>query len=348
MSRILRRPMFRGGPVDSRGTGITSGLGYENGGRVGYDNGGQILQRARSRVRGPRDFGITNVNPFFNPTMNIGTRRKPKFVDTPLYEEFPQVSQFPLTADAGTIMTDASVVDTDTGGIEDLKTTADVEAGLPTSKVEDLTTEKEVEKVDIKDDEPEVTMTDLEKALGLDRARQEYAADALAAASKAFFEGKGFGAIADAAAVKSKAPDIKRLAGLEEFKAKKASELFDKKAKRDAEMKAGTKGSVQKTVDFLVSQGIDKDEAIRRATKQSGTFAEELSKNSVSGTILPQGFALAAETFYGSDYKGDVTAVDVIQADRSTQLPDGFYSDKDNKLIFEVKDKKVVFDRSYS
>ena len=26
MSRILRRPMFRGGPVDSRGSGITSGL----------------------------------------------------------------------------------------------------------------------------------------------------------------------------------------------------------------------------------------------------------------------------------------------------------------------------------
>ena len=78
---------------------------------------------------------------------------------------------------------------------------------------------------DIKDDEPEVTMTDLEKALGLDRARQEYAADALAAASKAFFEGKGFGAIADAAAVKSKAPDIKRLAGLEEFKMKGAKEI---------------------------------------------------------------------------------------------------------------------------
>ena len=162
MSRILRRPMFRGGPVDSRGTGITSGLGYENGGRVGYDNGGQILQRARSRVRGPRDFGITNVNPFFNPTMNIGTGRKPKFVDTPLYEEFPQVSRFPLTADAGTIMTDATVVDTDTGGIEDLKTTADVEAGLETTNLNpDEFKVKETEKVDIKDDEPEVTMTDL-------------------------------------------------------------------------------------------------------------------------------------------------------------------------------------------
>ena len=33
MSRILRRPMFRGGAVDSRGTGITSGL--MDGGRVG-------------------------------------------------------------------------------------------------------------------------------------------------------------------------------------------------------------------------------------------------------------------------------------------------------------------------
>ena len=72
-----------------------------------------------------QDFGITNVNPFFQSRMNIGTRRKPNFVDTPLYEEFPEVSQFPLMADAGTIMTDASVVDTDTGGIEDLKTTAE-------------------------------------------------------------------------------------------------------------------------------------------------------------------------------------------------------------------------------
>jgi len=36
MSKILRRPMFRGGPVDSRGTGITSGL--MNGGRVGLQD----------------------------------------------------------------------------------------------------------------------------------------------------------------------------------------------------------------------------------------------------------------------------------------------------------------------
>ena len=47
MSRILRRPMFRGGPVDSYGTGIATGLA--SGGRVGYDNGGQILKKAKAR-----------------------------------------------------------------------------------------------------------------------------------------------------------------------------------------------------------------------------------------------------------------------------------------------------------
>ena len=41
MPKTLRRPMFRGGPVNSEGTGITSGLdqGYETGGRVGFKEG---------------------------------------------------------------------------------------------------------------------------------------------------------------------------------------------------------------------------------------------------------------------------------------------------------------------
>ena len=42
MSRILRRPMFRGGPVSSYGTGIATGLGYEDGGRVGYAKAGEV------------------------------------------------------------------------------------------------------------------------------------------------------------------------------------------------------------------------------------------------------------------------------------------------------------------
>ena len=54
MSRILRRPMFRGGRVDSRGTGITSGLA--DGGRVGYQPGGQVtgLDFLKKAFLGPR------------------------------------------------------------------------------------------------------------------------------------------------------------------------------------------------------------------------------------------------------------------------------------------------------
>ena len=290
MSKILRRPMFRGGPVDSRGTGITSGLDQPKRGLVNEPGGysGELITRqARSRIRGPRDLGIRSVNPFFNPTMNIGTRRKPKFVDTPLYEEFPEVSQFPLTADAGTIMTDASVVDTDTGGIEDLKTTADVEAGLETTNLNpDEFKVKETEKVDTKDDEPEVTMTDLEKALGLDRARQEYAADALAAASKAFFEGRGFEAIADAAAVKSKAPDIKRLAAIEEFKMKGAKDI----AKLRARNKTYAPGNAQKNYEFFLSQGVDKDQALNLAMGKARNFDEAFLNLSAKGTVTAKLF----------------------------------------------------------
>ena len=41
MSRILRRPLFRGGPVSSYGTGIASGLA--DGGRVALESGGDLL-----------------------------------------------------------------------------------------------------------------------------------------------------------------------------------------------------------------------------------------------------------------------------------------------------------------
>ena len=67
MSRILRRPMFRGGRVDGRGTGITSGLGYEKGGRVGYKDagavtGGQISEEALAKIMGKRGTLLGDVN----------------------------------------------------------------------------------------------------------------------------------------------------------------------------------------------------------------------------------------------------------------------------------------------
>jgi hypothetical protein len=56
MSNILRRPMFRGGRVDSRGTGITSGLGYAGGGQIG---GGTIYGNPMPDGR----YGFANPQP---------------------------------------------------------------------------------------------------------------------------------------------------------------------------------------------------------------------------------------------------------------------------------------------
>jgi hypothetical protein len=72
MSRILRRPMFRGGPVDSRGTGITSGLmddtGYADGGRVGFQVGGGLFSSGPYNPYGSYDpslsaFSMDNKRP---------------------------------------------------------------------------------------------------------------------------------------------------------------------------------------------------------------------------------------------------------------------------------------------
>ena len=63
MSKILRRPMFRGGPVDSRGTGITSGLydGYADGGQIG---GGTIYGNPTSDGR----YGFQD--PIYGPSVD--------------------------------------------------------------------------------------------------------------------------------------------------------------------------------------------------------------------------------------------------------------------------------------
>ncbi len=358
MSKILRRPMFRGGPVNSYGTGIASGLA--DGGRVGFRTGGSYLtlpepvtSQSIGRTNAMPAPGITGISiaDFFKPVSVTGQGfsayrpgdrlRQLEREKFPMYEEFMEETE---SDDDGTIRL-ASL--TDEVKIPRSKSEANVEAGLPTSTIEEPEVKKQqtVETPTVKQTEDnEVTMTDLERALGLEDARKEYVGDALAAASKAFFEGRGFEAIADAAKVKSKAPDIKRLAGLEEFKAKKAKELYEAqtKAKRFAP------GNVEKTVEYLVRQGIPKDEAIRRATKQAGTIEEAIGKyTGKSGIVMGQGLTLAVGEFFGSKYKGDKATDGSMDIGEVAEINDGVYTDKENKLVFEVKDKKVVFSRKF-
>ena len=59
--------MFRGGRVDSRGTGITANLGYKSGGRVGYNVAGLVSPgMATELARGPRysGQGLSGANIF--------------------------------------------------------------------------------------------------------------------------------------------------------------------------------------------------------------------------------------------------------------------------------------------
>ena len=68
MSKILRRPMFRGGQVDSRGSGITTGLddGYATGGRVEAQGGGWLANLLANLTRTP---GSTLPTPSFTGTI---------------------------------------------------------------------------------------------------------------------------------------------------------------------------------------------------------------------------------------------------------------------------------------
>jgi len=95
MSRILRRPMFRGGPIDSRGTGITSGLA--DGGRVGYEQAGfvaplysasgPVKSGAQIRSEAPGIFGLKFKTPFLSmktPDVRFGSEGKIDFGQSPI------------------------------------------------------------------------------------------------------------------------------------------------------------------------------------------------------------------------------------------------------------------------
>ena len=354
MSRILRRPMFRGGPVDSRGTGITTGLdqpriGARNG-RFFGDTGNPFVPKPVTTqgiidAYTPRGLPQSFID-FFRANQ-ANQRPSGRFRTTGpgvtlneselAYEEFPQVSsEMPgpnivASADEGFIP--ESLKD---------KSFADVEIGLEE-------TNPNPEKIDNSpkvvptpkpgDDEPEVTMTDLEKALGLDRARQEYAADALAAASKAFFEGRGFEAISDAAAVKSKAPDIKRLAGLEEFKAEKAKELYKEKLDAQARAKAGTIGNLQKDINFLKGlRGADRIAALGKLGYKAPSLSAAIKELKITGQAPdPATIESLAELYIGPDFMGTVDITeDLSNKEEGTYLA----SDGSALVIIDEKGKQ--------
>ena len=81
MSKILRRPMFRGGRVNSYGTGIASGLA--DGGRVGFRTGGSYLSQAITPSAVTEAYKPQGISPsflnFLKGDITSGVGRGPDF-----------------------------------------------------------------------------------------------------------------------------------------------------------------------------------------------------------------------------------------------------------------------------
>ena len=130
MSRILRRPMFRGGQViDSRGTGITSGL--MDGGRVGYQNAGFVtgaeLMSAAGAFPELNMFKDMRINPKTKFKIGEGTNirgfdvdRVASFLGTPGIQDLAFADNYNLSASLGNDKEDENIKIASTN-VEDLK-----------------------------------------------------------------------------------------------------------------------------------------------------------------------------------------------------------------------------------
>ena len=198
MSRILRRPMFRGGPVDSRGTGITSGLddGYMDGGRVEFQRGGfstipGIDDLSQIGIYNPfTGFSAQNITPLQRRQQDIATaNRRGIFAPTEeqLYERNrPRTpKQFEEAVQKGLEITRSKPFETSDESFPPRKAMEEPnKGGAGTGEKSDIDL--------LSADEKEITKQAklYEKLLGGEEARAQAGYDALLAAAPAFFKGK--------------------------------------------------------------------------------------------------------------------------------------------------------------
>ena len=208
MSRILRRPMFRGGPVDSRGTGITSGLmddtGYADGGRVGFQVGGGLFSSGPYNPYGSynpfspiselvmdTNYVINrNITPLQRRQQDIATaNRRGIFAPTEeqLYERNrPRTpKQFEEAVQKGLEITRSKPFETSDESFPPRKAMEEPnKGGAGTGEKSDIDL--------LSADEKEITKQAklYEKLLGGEEARAQAGYDALLAAAPAFFKGK--------------------------------------------------------------------------------------------------------------------------------------------------------------
>lgn len=366
MSRILRRPMFRGGRVDSRGTGITSGLGYNAGGRVGYQVGGvvtlqdilkqtgapmtgsQIMQYAQDKNLnlGP-DFKINPYSKFIPETVEVSTGED--VVEKPFSEilrtEGFQTYEDPKESYLGSSDTQGTIGDVTADGgrtfSSDFGTTEQVEEKLKTPSV--ITGEG----IDIeKDDDTTVGQTDLqdmisryEALLGGDKAKQRDVGDILGRASAAFLgagdvrEGLKEFMKAESQAGPSRTEKIKQAAAMLGIKGEQAQKLYETKLKN-------TKGMFTKKVEEIMrANDVDRRQATKMALGEPGTIGEAFVRYREKVGFPPSGvdFDALAEGYTSGP----------LPEDYATSKPTGTFYIPGEMVIVEMENGVQKSVRSY-
>ena len=208
MSRILRRPMFRGGPVDSRGTGITAGLmddtGYADGGRVGFQVGGGLFSSGPYNPYGsynpssPISEFYMNANPIINRNITPEQRRNEAIASGKAFNIFAPTER--QTYEANRPRTPKQFDEAIQKGLDITRSRPfeRSDESFPSRKAMEEPNKGGAgtgEKSDIdllSADEKEITKQAklYEKLLGGEEARAQAGYDALLAAAPAFFKGK--------------------------------------------------------------------------------------------------------------------------------------------------------------
>jgi len=307
MSRILRRPMFRGGPVDSYGTGIATGLGQP---RIGARYGRFFGDRGNPYVPEPLKVGQVSQGGLARGRFNFANPGA-----TLEDAEGLLASNTMMTDGSAAGIEDVSLIESAPG--EGLTTFEEVEAFNKINPKEFKVKETETENNKNEPEDVEVTMTDLEKALGLDKARRRDLGDMLGRASAAFLgagdvrEGLAEFMAAEAKSGPSRTERIKSIAGLEEFKAKKAQELYEAKLTAQLKQKQGTKGSLQKDIEYLGTlTGADRTAALGKLGYKAPSLSAAIKELKITGQAPdPATIINLAELYIGPDFQGivDVT-----------------------------------------
>ena len=375
MSRILRRPMFRGGKVSSYGTGIASGLGYNDGGRVEYANGGSSgLDFLKKAFLGPR---FTDPNYKSPMQFQSGTgfsfmspkRQAPGLIKigqgpVPMDELRLDKLAFPATYSPGQEKEiaksdiemgegDLDLTEEDKKGLtefyEKLKITEKPEdytggvPGIDTKKepkvvgsAKDLTTQQVIEQdAANNDDDIESMINRYEELLGGSKARRRYGENVLAELSKGFLEGEGF-----RGALK-RAVDVKS----DEDKIRQTAAMLGIKGEQAKDLYKiklqNQSGQFQKKVEQIMkAKGLSLEKATNMALGLPGSIDTAVVewKRRGTGLMTPDDFDLLAR---GQNIP-KLPDVDI------SQIEDGKYYVPGQKTIVTVKAKEIIDQQPYN